>query len=348
MQALQQAQVTAGQPDEVARARAKIYYVLAEILSGPSPEMQELLLEAVTTGVEVLNSVSCRKALLNLAEMPATDLETLRRSYAYLIAPPGRQPVALSESLHYRGGLVGQVTWQVERHYQALGLVCPKGELPDHASLELTFLGHLASAEAEARADGNDQLVARLTAEQRYFLGTHAGAWLPDVGAALAAAEHRLYATVGRLLSGFLAEELTGQPRIDQAQRKLPLLPEPAACTLCGLCVGSCPLGALRIIESATETALTLNPAQCNGCSRCERSCPERVLHLSVEVTDSRFKADSAGYRIIRQSPRAECPNCGRPTVSLAELDAVLARLQPDPTMQQRLCLCVACKSWSS
>ena len=349
MQALQQGQEAAGQSDDVARARAMIYYVLAEILSGPSPGIQELLLEAVTTGVQVLYSVSCQKALLTLAELPAIDLETLRRCYAYLIAPPGRRPVALYESLHHRGGLVSRVTWEVEQHYQVLGLVCLKGELPDHASLELTFLGHLATAEAEARADGNGRLVARLKAEQRYFLRTHAGAWLPAVGVTLAAADHRLYAAVGRLLSGFLAEELTGYKQIGQTGPKLPILKEPGACTLCGLCVGNCPLGALRVIESTTETALTLNPAQCIGCSRCARTCPERVLLLSAAVwRDSRFEANGADYQVMCQSPRAECPNCGQPTVSQAELDAVSARLQPGPTMQQHLRLCVECKSWSS
>ena len=354
MGALRQAQKdlqdTAGQPDSTARIRAMIYHALAEALDGPTPGIQGLLLEAVINGAQVLNSVACQNAALTLAALPTSNLEALHRDYIGLIAGPGRQPLALYESLHRRGGLTGQVTWEVERHYRTLGLAPVDGELPDHASVELAFLGHLATAEAEARAACAGQLVAGLRAEQRTFLRLHAGAWLPEVGAALAcaAADNRLYAAVGRLLSGFLAEELSGRKRTGQPRVRLPTLTDAEACTLCGLCVGSCPLGALRVIESGSETALTLKPAHCIGCNRCERTCPEGVLRLSVAAwTDRPFDTDGAGYWIMRRSPRAGCPNCGRPTVSQAELEAVLARLQPDPALHQRLCLCVECKSWS-
>ncbi len=351
-QAQEGAQDTVGQPDGTARARAMIYHALAEALAGPTPGIQELLLEAVTIGAQLLDSMACQKATLTLAELPVTDLEVLRRNYTRLIANPGRRPVALYESPHRGGGLMGQVTWEVERHYRALGLAPLEEELPDHASVELTFLGHLVTAEMEARARGNDRLVARLRAEQRIFLRTHAGVWLPKVGVALAdaAADNRFYAAVGRLLSGFLAEELAGRKQNGRTRVRLPTLKDADTCTLCGLCVGSCPPGALRVIESATKTALTLNPAQCIGCNRCERTCPEGVLLLSFAAwADNWFgPANGAGYRVMRQSPRLGCPNCGRPTVSRAELDAVLARLQPDPVIQQRLCLCVECKSWSA
>jgi ferredoxin len=216
------------------------------------------------------------------------------------------------------------------------------GELPDHASLELAFLGHLAGAEMQARALGHSQLVARLRAEQRDFLRIHAGVWLPDVGVTLAAAGDSFYATVGCLLSGFLSEELTDRKRNPQAKGRLPSLIDQAGCTLCGMCVGSCLLGALRIRENVSQTALTLDPARCNGCDRCVRTCPQQALLLSSG------EANGTGYRVMRQSPRTACPNCGRPTVSQVELDAVFARLQPDWATRQRLCLCVECKSWST
>jgi len=361
----------ARQSDSTISARAMIYHALAEALAGPTPGIQALLLETATIGAQTLNSVACQEAALTLAKLPPTGPEVLDRCYTRLITNPGRRPVALYESLHRGGGLMGQFTWEVERHYQALGVAPVAGELPDHASVELAFLGHLAAAEAEARTAGDGRLVARIKAEQRYFLRTHAGAWLPEVGMALASADNRFYAAVGRLLSGFLAEELTGRKQNGQARIRLPTLKDPHACTLCGLCAGSCPLGALRVIESATETALALNPGQCIGCNRCERICPEAVLILAVaEQTDqadgqpsgdqpsgdqpsgsqpSRFNpAKRIGSQVMRRSPRAECPHCGQPTVSQAELKAVLARLRPDPAMEQRLCLCVECKSWSA
>lgn len=332
-------------PPERARARATIYHALAEVLAGPTSGIQNLLLEAATAGAQVLDSAACQKVALTLAELPTASLEALHRRYMRLINNPGWRPVALYESLHRQGCLMGQLTREVELRYRISGLAPVDGELPDHASVELAYLGHLVEAEAEARLDGNRQLVARLKAEYHDFLRTHVGAWLPEVGGTLAAAGDSFYAAAGHLLSGFLAEELAGRKRNGQTGVRLPTLQDPATCTLCGLCIGSCPLGALWVIESATETALVLNSAQCVGCNRCVRICPEGVLHLRTGGWSG--AANGTGCQIMRQSPRAECPDCGRPTVSQAELEAIFARLQPDPATQQRLCLCVECKSWS-
>lgn len=335
-----QTQGSSAQP-AAARGRALVYHALAEALAGPIPGIGSLLLDAVTAGARALGSAACQKAVLALAEFPMPCIEALEDSYAYLITGSGQQqPVVLYESLHRQGRLAGQLTWEIERHYQALGLALVDGELPDHASVELAFLGHLAAVEAEARTAGDNRLVTRLRAEQRAFLRTHAGAWLPDVGVAMAAAAERsFYTIVGRMLSGFLSEELVGRKLNGQTGARLPTLKEPAACTLCGLCVSSCLLGALRVIESASQTTLAMNVEQCIGCNRCVRTCPEEALLLSSGA------ANVTGCLVMRDSPRAACLHCGRPTVSLAELDAVFARLRPDPTMQQHLSLCVECKS---
>jgi len=321
-----------------------VYHALAEALAGPVPGVERLLQEAVKTGAQVLGSAACQKAALRLVGRPVAGQESLRECYSRLLAQSGRQPAALYESLHRHGYLAGQITWEVEQRYRALGLAPVDGELPDHASVELGFLEHLAFAEAEAETADDSHLSTRLRAEQRAFLRDHAGVWLPEVGAALTTAGDLFYATVGRLLSGFLAEELNGrQKRGSQPGARLPFLQEPAACTLCGLCVGSCPLGALRVIESATETALTLDPSQCVGCARCARICPEEVLHLSAGTPTVR----ATDCQVLRQSRRATCPDCGQPTVSRTELEAVFARLHADPVMQRRLSLCTECKSWS-
>lgn len=332
-----------------ARARAIVYLALAEAMAEPVLGIGDLLQNAAQTGARVLGSIACQRAALALAERPTPGLEVLRQSYTRVIASPGRRPVALYESLYRQGRLMGVATWDVERRYHMLGLAPTEGELPDHASLELAFLGHLAAAEAEAQAAGDGRLAARLRAEQRQFLRTHAGAWLPVVGTALAAADDPFYVIVGRLLNEFLSEELIGRKQDGQTKAPLPILKNPAACTLCGLCVGVCPLGALRMLENDAETALTLNPSQCVGCNHCTRICPQQVLSLSLrsQARHQPRTKNETGYRILRQSPRAACPNCGEPTVSQAELEAVFARLQPDRAMQRRLGLCVACKSWS-
>jgi ferredoxin len=319
-----------------------IYHALAEALAGPVPGIERLLLDAVTAGSRVLGSVACQKAAKALAGLPERGFEDLRDSYRRTFAPSGRRPVALYESLHREGCLMGDITRNLERHYCALRLASADGELPDNASVELAFLGHLFTAETQARVAKDGRLIARLRAEQRYFLHVHIGAWLPDVGDALAVAEDPFYAAVGDLLRGFLSEELTDWKQNDPTEARLPSLKDPAGCTLCGLCVGSCLPGALQVMESITETALALSTTQCIACGRCVRTCPQRVLVLSFGA------ADVIGWQVIRQSPRIGCPGCGRPTVSQAELDTVIAKLKPDPSVQQRLSLCVECKSWSS
>jgi len=334
---------------KAAHARAMVYYALAEAMAEPVLGIGDLLQDAARTGAQVLGSVACQRAALALTERPLPDLETLCQSYIHLIAGPGRRPVALYESLHRQGRLVGPATWDVERRYRELGLAPVEGELPDHASLELAFLGHLAAAEAEVRATGDGRLVARLRTERRHFLRAHAGAWLPDVGTALVAvADDPFYVTVGRLLGEFLSEELSGRKQDGQTGVQLPILRDPVACTLCGLCVGSCLLGALRMTESGTETLLTLNPSRCIGCDRCAPICPQGILSLSsrTQTLHQIGAMNGAGYQVLRRSPRATCPNCGQPTVSQAELDAVCVRLRADPTAQQQLSLCVTCKLW--
>lgn len=343
MESLGQAQDLTGQ----ARARAMIYRALAEALAWPVAGVSDLLLDAARTGAQALDSAACRRAVLTLAELPLPDREGLRRCYTRSISSPDRRPVALYESLHRQGCLAGPITWEVEKRYQALGLALECGELPDHASVELAFLGHLAAAEAEARAAGNGWLVTRLRAEQRHFLRIHAGTWLPDMGGALAATDDPFYAVVGGLLREFLAEELAARKQGSQARARLPALKEPGVCTLCGVCVGSCPLGALQVVESVSHTVLSLDPSQCVGCARCVRICPQGTLALKGKRDSLPGAASGGGRRALRRSPRATCPNCGRPTVSYAELDAVFARLQADPATQQRLSLCIGCKSWS-
>lgn len=328
-------------------ARAMVYHALAEALAGPVPGIQILLLRAVTAGAQELDSPACRTAALTLAELGTFDLEVLREAYARLKSGGDGRPVVLYESLFRYGRLAGPATWEVEEQYRRLGLAPADGELPDHASVELACLSLLAAAEAQAQADDDDVLVTRLRAAQRSFLRNHAAAWLPQVGSALANSGEPFYALIGRLLSEFLWEELNGRERDRRTDTRLPALSEPASCTLCGLCVGSCPLGALAVVESGTQTALTLTAARCVGCDRCVRICPEEVLTLMPGTGKSGHvgKSNGTGHQILRRSRRARCPRCGRPTVSQAELSAVFARLHADSAMRERLSLCIECKS---
>lgn len=334
-----------------AHARALVYQALAEALAqaitGPAPGLRDLLAEAALRGAGVLGSPGCQKAARAFAEVRDAGREAPGPGQDGRNASFSSPPLAMYESLHRQGRLMGPIALEIDRRYRALGVTPAGGELPDHASVELAFLGHLAAAEAEAEKAGNRQGAARLRAEQIGFLGSHAAAWLPDVGMALASGSDAILAAVGDLLKAFLCEELSSPRHKLRGQTQLPTLRDESACSLCGLCIGSCRPGALRVIESDRETALTLDPATCTGCARCVRICPERALTLSSDEPRtglSETEREGSGW-LLRRSPRAVCAYCGQPTVSQAELAAVFARLQADPATRQRLSLCVACKS---
>lgn len=327
---------------ETNQARAQVYHALAEALAEPFPGLQEFLLAATMAGAQILGSAACRKAALRLAELPAIRIQTLGNGYRQAVFGDGKRPLALYESLFRQGRLAGEATVDVARCYQALGVSPAEGELPDHASVELAFLGYLVAAEAEAWDGSDGRLAARLRAKQRSFLRTHAAAWLPQLGHALAAGPDPFYTIVGRLLRGFLYEEVASRRRQAGQGGRVPTLVDAAACTLCGLCIGSCATDALAMVETGEETALTLDPARCVACRRCVRTCPEGVLAMAAP---GRCSSAEEVPQVMRRSPRVTCPACGRPTVSQAELAAVFARLEADWETQARLSLCVDCKS---
>ncbi len=336
---------------EVARCRARgaVYCALAEALTDPYPGMQTVFTATVLSAAAVGGSAICRQAAAYLIDLPIYAHKQVQESFRRTLHGSAGRPPSLYESLHRQGHLAGDLTHAVGQIYRKMGLEVPaingQPDLPDHASVELSFLGCLAEAEAEAWQADERQLVHRLHVERRSFLQNHAAVWLPELGlnltAAAAGQAQPIYATVGLLLQSFLREELVEHRRPESKAGRLPHLSESDACTLCGLCIGSCPTNALRMAESRSETALMLETSLCISCRRCVRICPEQVLALSAE--DGAW-ADDGEMQIMRTSQRVACPICGTPTVSQAELSAVFTRLDADPELQAVLSLCEGCK----
>jgi TorA maturation chaperone TorD/NAD-dependent dihydropyrimidine dehydrogenase PreA subunit len=306
---------------------ADLYHALAGALASEGPPGwlaragREWPLFEIAAGLAP-TSEAARRALESLGAVRAAPRPALQARFASLFAGPGRPRFWLYESAWLNGRLLGPETFAVEKLYRLAGLDVQRAgaELADHASLELAFLAHLAAVEQDTT----------LPAE-RQFIEQHAGRWLPNLGRALAGSGDEAYAPVGQLLADWLTERAGASlvspvtHPINSSPSRLPAVPNPETCTLCGFCVQVCPVRALAIRESASETVLALKAAACVGCGKCERICQTHALEMKQAPKEPQPSAGS--WDVLRQSPRAVCRACGEPMVSRAELEFVAAQI---------------------
>lgn len=76
------------------------------------------------------------------------------------------------------------------------------------------------------------------------------------------------------------------------------ILWRPGLCEGCGVCVETCPVGAVRL----EKEALTVDKDRCTGCEACVEACPEKALSLSgrimsVEEVMAVVERDAVFYR---------------------------------------------------
>ena len=322
-------------------SRALIYRALSELLAGSpswavdSAREWSLYADASLVAHE---SPAARRAILSLSEIPAESMDQRQARYDALFNNAPHH--WLYESAARTGRILGPETFAVAKLYHAAGLVSSFGaEPPDHASLELAFLAHL-SEQAESNPDQADEWRAL----ERQFIKEH-GDWLIQLGRNLSKSGDQVYAPIGQLLADWLTEsnQITqlhasrdrsrrNATRIKyQALRNtlLPSLPNPNDCTLCGFCVQVCPVQALAVRENESDTMLMLNAQACTGCRKCEKICDTKAITMinNTQLHPERSRRDATSTMILRQSPRAICPSCHKPTVSRAELEYVGAQL---------------------
>ena len=79
-------------------------------------------------------------------------------------------------------------------------------------------------------------------------------------------------------------------------------------CTACGVCVLSCPLGALSLPVSGGSASLVYNPTLCEGVLQCVQLCPEGAMVDGAPIP----LTDLAGVQAITlaQVPVAQCARC--------------------------------------
>jgi len=297
--------------------RADLYALLAETLAEP-PDWMSLPGREWPLYASVVALASefpgAGQHLNRLAGIPPEPTRLRQERYAALFAS-GKPRFWLYESAALTGKILGPQTFELARLYRAAGLEIVGAELPDHISLELTFLSHLVGS-----------------SQEKGFLERHAP-WMIALGHALSRSDDQVYAPVGALLADWLESALAGLPPVGTKGKgvRLPVLPDPDDCTLCGFCAQVCPTRALQVLEDARHTSLVLETASCIHCGKCERVCEFHVLEMGPSATGD------AGSKILRQSPQVECRHCGQPVVSQAELDYIVSQI--GEAAWQHLCL---------
>ncbi len=89
---------------------------------------------------------------------------------------------------------------------------------------------------------------------------------------------------------------------------------DPAGCSLCEVCVGVCPTGALRTDRNgAGLLRLSVDTGRCTACKACVIACPETVIALDRAV-DGVLMA--AGRQVVATGPAVSCETCGAPLVA--------------------------------
>jgi ferredoxin len=98
-----------------------------------------------------------------------------------------------------------------------------------------------------------------------------------------------------------------------------------AGCSLCEVCVGVCPTGALRAERNgAGLLRLSVDSGRCIACGACVTCCPEAVATLERAVDGDLL---ATGRQIMATEPSVTCATCGSPLVAGLSPAALRRRL---------------------
>lgn len=201
-------------PDEMARMakeRNSLYSLLAAVFREEiTKDLLQQLLDSdfqkglADAGVDTgaLSALKPNKALL----------EDLSLEFTRLFFGPGKH-VSPYESVHLGGDggtLWGPQTVAVKRFIEQSGFAYNRKfhGLPDHISVELEFMAHLTSLEADAWEDGEVDQALNSMQFQKEFLTRHLGLWVTSFSEKVAEqAETPVYPQLALLARDFIGAE---------------------------------------------------------------------------------------------------------------------------------------------
>ena len=197
-------------PVAMATARGYLHDMLAVVFRRP---LDATRLESFRNA-EMLAAMAA--AGINLGKEFAADadcglLDRLAVDYTQLFHGPGEH-IAPYESIQLGAGdeLMGPGAGAVRRFMAEHGfsVAAESGEMPDHISVELAFMGELARREARARVAGDRETLDLVTDLQRRFLDEHLGRWVGRLARKIRReAQTPFYREMAKLLDDFVADE---------------------------------------------------------------------------------------------------------------------------------------------
>jgi len=194
----------------IATARGHVYDLLATVFRRPldvrhlerlrAPEMLSAIsATGVDPGDDFINGDS------------AVLQDQLAIDYTQLFHDPVER-IAPYESIQLGDGdeLMGAAAAETRRFMAEVGFTVPSenGELPDHISVELAFMGELARREADALEAKDHKTADHAASLQRQFLAAHLGRWAERFARKVwRRSTTPFYAAMAELLSAFIADE---------------------------------------------------------------------------------------------------------------------------------------------
>ena len=295
--------------------RSEMYAMLAELMATPPDWMFQSgrawpLFNLLTHLAPEFDETHLHLDLL--ASIPFEPGCLRRERYASLFTS-GKPRFWLYESAAKTGKILGSSTFEMAQLYRTAGLEVGGAELPDHISLELTFLSYLS---------GWDGILLGYQEIELQFLELH-GSWMIDLGHAMKKSGDPVYGPIGQLLSDWITDQMNfanSQKHVTSTKRYIPIIPRPDECTLCGFCAQICPTRALQVLEDRQNSFLTLNISECVSCGKCKKICDFNAIKMEHAPVDELNLN-------LRNSPIIHCNNCGQNIASEAEMNYISSQI---------------------
>jgi TorA maturation chaperone TorD len=199
---------------ETAAARANIYGLLTAVFRAePSSSFLTRLKDPEMLGVFEALGISLGE---DFHDSPNEQLrEDLAVEFTRLFLGPGGH-ISPHESLHTdkasagNADLWGSETVEVKRFMEAAGLTVDDSftGMPDHICAELEFMQRLATKEAEAWAEPNEEFATNILKIEQRFLDEHLSRWASRFSEkVIEMSEHPFYLRFAEMMKGFLEFE---------------------------------------------------------------------------------------------------------------------------------------------